>query len=158
MSKSTSWNSLLLNLGLRTHGGSRSYLQKKVRDYGIDTSHFQTGRVSVGKQRGGHNKLPWDQVLVVRDCSLKPQSSQRLRRALIESGVPYECLFCGQGLTWNGEPLTIQVDHIDGDRYNNRKDNLRFLCPNCHTQTPTWGRTHGDRTQMVRELGREPSC
>lgn len=143
VAESTSWNGLLLNLGLRTNGGSRSYLQKKVREFGIDFTHFDLARRPTGKQRGGHNKLPWQEVLVERDRRKKPEASERLRRALIESGVTYECEFCGQGPEWQGKPLTIQVDHIDGDKYNNEKSNLRFLCPNCHSQTPTWGRTHG---------------
>ena len=46
---------------------------------------------------------------------------------------------CGQGAMWNGKPLTLQVDHIDGNHANNDQNNLRWLCPNCHTQTPTWG-------------------
>lgn len=40
---------------------------------------------------------------------------------------------------WNGKPLSFQLDHIDGDRRNNARENLEALCPNCHTQTPTWG-------------------
>lgn len=63
-----------------------------------------------------------------------------LRTRLIKSGRPYICSSCGQGPEWLGKPLVIQVDHIDGDSYNNVKSNLRFLCPNCHTQTDTYGR------------------
>ena len=50
-----------------------------------------------------------------------------------------ECERCGQGPIWNNEPLTLQLDHIDGDSDNNALDNLRLLCPNCHTQTETYG-------------------
>jgi 5-methylcytosine-specific restriction endonuclease McrA len=39
----------------------------------------------------------------------------------------------------NGKPITLQIDHIDGDRENNTFENLRFICPNCHSQTETWG-------------------
>ena len=48
------------------------------------------------------------------------------------------CEICGI-TEWNGNPLTFQIDHIDGDRTNNHLDNLMVLCPNCHTQTDTYG-------------------
>lgn len=65
------------------------------------------------------------------------RSGAGLRRRMIRLGVLYQCS-CGQGPTWQGRPLVLQVDHIDGDSYNNVLTNLRFLCPNCHTQTDTF--------------------
>lgn len=53
--------------------------------------------------------------------------------------TPYCCAICGQGPEWNGKPLTLPIDHIDGNFKNNSPENLRFLCPHCHTQTETWG-------------------
>jgi hypothetical protein len=49
-----------------------------------------------------------------------------------------ECVLCGLGTVWNGKPLRHHIDHIDGDRGNNKRDNLRLLCPNCHTQSETY--------------------
>lgn len=51
----------------------------------------------------------------------------------------YQCAACGIGPQYNGKPLVLQLDHIDGDRKNNIQSNFRWLCPNCHTQTETWG-------------------
>ena len=50
----------------------------------------------------------------------------------------YKCSCCGIS-EWNGKSLSLQIDHIDGVNTNNVVENLRYLCPNCHTQTETWG-------------------
>jgi len=50
-----------------------------------------------------------------------------------------KCVECGQESTWNNKPLVLQLDHIDGNSDNNQVSNLRLLCPNCHTQTETFG-------------------
>ena len=60
------------------------------------------------------------------------------RRILKEKLLDYKCSSCGIS-EWMGNPLSLQLDHINGINNDNRIENLRFLCPNCHTQTPTWG-------------------
>lgn len=57
---------------------------------------------------------------------------------MLDSGVEYKCDLCGID-TWMDAPITLDVDHIDGNYLNNLVDNLRFLCPNCHSQTDTFG-------------------
>lgn len=57
---------------------------------------------------------------------------------MLGNGVCQECSICGIRPEWNGKYLQLQVDHIDGDRFNNRLENLRFVCPNCHSQTETF--------------------
>lgn len=49
------------------------------------------------------------------------------------------CLICKLD-TWNGNKLTLELDHVDGNKKNETRENLRCLCPNCHSQTPTWRR------------------
>lgn len=71
-------------------------------------------------------------------------SGTRLKKYMIRfHNIDDTCVVCGLGPTWNGSPLVLQVDHIDGDRLNNVITNLRILCPNCHTQTPTFGNKRG---------------
>ncbi len=49
----------------------------------------------------------------------------------------YKCECCSLEL-WLGKPITLELEHIDADRKNNTRENLKLLCPNCHSQTPTW--------------------
>ncbi|MFI1285513.1 HNH endonuclease [Streptomyces sp. NPDC020858] len=63
-----------------------------------------------------------------------------LRRALRETGVPECCDMCGTSAEWGGRPMTLEVDHVNGDWSDDRVENLRLLCPNCHAVTDTWCR------------------
>lgn len=60
------------------------------------------------------------------------------RKIIKEKILEYKCSICGIS-EWLNKPLSLQLDHINGINNDNRIENLRFLCPNCHTQTPTWG-------------------
>lgn len=64
-------------------------------------------------------------------------SYKEIRQRIIERDG-HKCVWCGVGTTYNGKSLTLQVDHIDGDRKNNSAENLRTMCPNCHSQTDTY--------------------
>lgn len=56
---------------------------------------------------------------------------------MLEFGREYKCAQCGIS-SWQSKPITLEVDHIDGIRNHNYPENLRFLCPNCHSQTINW--------------------
>jgi len=123
-----------LGVGYRS-GGAWKMINRYLTEYQIDTSHFKglghnKGKVSFNKKRP-------DQVLVVLSGDYRERGS-RLKRALLESGVEYKCSECGLGLLWRGKKLVLSVDHRNGDWRDCRRENLRFLCPNCHTQTPTY--------------------
>lgn len=64
--------------------------------------------------------------------------SRNSKKLVVLEEQNYECL-CGQGTVWDGKPLVLQLDHINGDSSNYERENLRMLCPNCHTQTLTYG-------------------
>jgi len=112
-------------------GGSHRHISKKIEKYNIDISHFNP----YANCKGRKNKTS-SEILVMGDNKI---STCQLKRALFEIGRPYRCEECGIDDKWNNKPLVLQIDHKDGNVTNNISGNLRFLCPNCHTQTPTYG-------------------
>lgn len=141
---SLSYAEVLRHLGLKQTGGSQSNIKRLIRKYEISTDHFlgQSWNRS-NAHRGGPGKAAAEEILVLRDSLAHPEKSFKLRRAMIEIGIPYRCALCGIETVWNGRPLTLTVDHVNGRRNDNREENLRFLCPNCHSQTPTFGKSLG---------------
>lgn len=124
-------------LGKAPTGSTITHLAKVCVKFGIDTSHF-TGQAH---QRGkpAKNRLTFEDVLVCRPKEKGREDVHRLRRAMVEAGIKEVCGVCGMEPVWNDKPLQLQIDHIDGAYWNNEKHNVRFICPNCHTQTDTWG-------------------
>lgn len=76
------------------------------------------------------------------------------QRALLLGFIENKCSECGQGPEWVGKLLTLQLDHINGVPNDHRPSNLRMLCPNCHSQTPTYaGRDRHGKAEPVKKIG-----
>ena len=115
---------------------------------GIDTSHFVRHQGS-----GANRKRRPDDILVRIIPGSRREKPYLLKRALMEAGRPYRCALCGNDGSWRGAALNLEVDHMDGDYHNNEAWNLRFLCPNCHTQTDNFcGRSRGKFTGREGQL------
>ena len=126
---------VLRYLDLRQSGGGHAHIGRRIKYFGIDTSHFlgpNHPRVPPSNRRHAA------EILVMRSADARREAPRRLRRALIESGHQYRCAACGVGDKWNSRALTLHVDHINGRFWDCRPHNLRFLCPNCHSQTDTY--------------------
>ncbi|WP_432047119.1 HNH endonuclease [Streptomyces asiaticus] len=133
VSDSYSVAGVLRLLEIPVGGAGRSLVRRSVAAYGISTAHF-TGR---GHRRGHASPQRKSASTILQ--RLDPGSTRTrtavLRRALDESGVPQVCDGCGTGDSWQGRRLILEIDHINGDRLDNRIGNLRYLCPSCHSQT-----------------------
>ena len=71
-----------------------------------------------------------------------------LRKYIYEHWEP-KCCECGNGIVWNNKPLRLQIDHKNGNKKDNRRENIRIICPNCHTQTETWGVKNASEDGMI---------
>ncbi|MFE9772928.1 HNH endonuclease signature motif containing protein [Streptomyces sp. NPDC005931] len=135
VARSTSVNEVLRRLGLAPVGGHHTNISRRIKAYGIDTSHF-TPVVRTERQRDNQRRRSAQEILV-EDTSAHATRTpgRRLKRAMGELGVQMCCAMCGIRPVWLGHPLPLEVDHIDGNWRNNRIENLRLLCPNCHSTT-----------------------
>lgn len=136
VAQSTSLIGVVRQLGITSYGGgTQAYIKKIISGYGLSTSHFLgKGSNRGASHKGGNQTRPASDILVLLEVG-GCEKAFRLRRALLEIGRKNECECCGQKPEWNGKPLILQVDHKNGLKHDNRPDNLRLICPNCHTQT-----------------------
>lgn len=132
-------------LGLEVTRNTRRRLARAIARLEINTSELAPSRPTATTS-ATRRRRPLDEVL--RPAS--DVSSSHLRRRLVQEGLmPRRCHDCGR-TGWKGGPIPLELDHVDGNRRNNRLDNLRLLCPNCHALTPTYrgrniGRARGSR-------------
>ncbi|MFI7504192.1 HNH endonuclease [Streptomyces sp. NPDC049687] len=134
----TSYADVLRGLGLDVNDTNHRRVRRAASRLGLDTSHFK--RRSWGRQERPAPLPTAHRVLVVLPERAGRTNRTRLHQALTEIGVPYECAECGNVGEWRGRPITLQIDHVNGNWRDNRRENLRYLCPNCHALTDTWCR------------------
>lgn len=124
-------------LNLIPAGGNFQTIKRNISKYDLDISHF-TGQA--------HNR---GKVLVAN-----PISRGTIKKRLIKERG-HQCERCLR-TEWFDIPITLEVDHIDGDTDNNEYHNLKLMCPNCHSQTPTWRRAKSSFVENTSKIC--PEC
>ena len=130
--KSTSLRQVLEVLGVAPYGGNYDVLRRAIRHFNVDVSHFTGQSWSKGKSLGP--KHPLHRFL---NNELRIASFKLKNRLLAEGILKPQCSSCERS-EWLDQPIPLELDHINGNRSDNRLINLRLLCPNCHALTPTY--------------------
>lgn len=126
-----SWSSILRALGIYdAHNKRISTLIKRLDFLDIDYS-----KIHYVKKSGCTKKYSFNEVFK-KNNNISPYTVREHFKKLTKDS--YNCAICGLGPEWNGKPLVLTMDHIDGNHNNNEFSNLRWLCPNCDRQTETY--------------------
>lgn len=157
--RSKSISDVIRELGLALKGGNYATIKRNLIKFNIDFSHFTGQGWSKGLTKETSKSLTQSAEkltkLTVENALVKNKHlcTHSLRRLLSQTNLKYQCNECGLGDEWNGKPIVLHHDHINGDNSDNRIENLRYLCPNCHSQT----KTYCGKNKMVRATGFEPA-
>lgn len=144
---SNSYSEILRKQGKAISGASVKVLKQTLEQYNIECS-FNTKSI-VNKEKKSLEKI------LVQNSTYQ---SNKLKLRLLEEGLKENiCEICGCSAVWNNKPLVLQLDHINGDHYDNRLENLRIICPNCHSQTETFSNKRNKKHNYCIDCGCEIS-
>ena len=138
------------------HAGNRRTIMARIKEQDIDISHFLGKQWAKGKRRPERPKYTMEEILI--EDSTYSCNGMLKKRLYRNKMLKEECSKCGIGPEYNGEPLVLQLDHINGCHTDNRINNLRILCPNCHSQTPTFCSKTGSRYTKPKHLRQLNKC
>jgi len=130
--KTESISDALKFLGLRSAGGNFKAFHNACKEFGLKP---KIGKSNINHARG-YIMIPWEDIF--KENSLYT-NRDLIKKKLYQNNILEEkCNECKIGSEWNGKPLTLQLDHINGIYNDHRIENLQILCPNCHTQTQSY--------------------
>lgn len=150
---SVSYAGVLRALGLRQTGGSQARIKQLVNFYGLDTAHFLGIRANCGPdKRGGPAKRTAAEILRIQTRLTGWRSRADCGGLSWKFGRPHRCEVCGLRPVWNGRLLVLQIDHKNGKKWDHRPENVRFICPTCHSQTPTFGAKNKSLVRVMEQV------
>ena len=158
ISKNITIAEALRALNLKVTGGNYVTAYTLIKHLNINTSHMLGNKLNLGKKKSELFISKSLKEILIKGSLYK---STRLKHRLFKEGILKNiCSEPGCGLSeWNNKPITLHMDHINGDPADNRLCNLRILCPNCHSQTETYsGRNKTKRTTKKRTPKPKPKC
>ena len=132
--KSLSIRQVLTKLGLREAGGNYSQIKKYLKEFGINTQHFTGMLWSKGLRGIGRPHISLEKILIEKSTFQSYKLKKRLFAVNIKKPI---CEECGWEKCYEDGRIPLELDHINGDSSDNRLENLRVLCPNCHSLKPT---------------------
>lgn len=153
VSESNTFSSILRFFGLKNIGGNTATLRRRLDEEGISYSHIKRGLASnIGRVFIRKDATPIENLLVKGSTVTR----HVIKRRIINDGVLKKmCGICALNDEWNGKPLVLVLDHINGDSTDYRLSNLRLLCPNCNSQTETFSGRNARVKLNCNKCGRE---
>lgn len=134
--ESISISEICRKVGLSEIGSNgRNQIKKRCSELNISLEHLYNKKIKPNNFYS-HPKYDLKEILVENSFY---ENRARLKERLIKEGyLEYQCALCGNKGIWLDKPLSLQLDHINGINNDHRIENLRLLCPNCHSQTETF--------------------